>query len=151
MYETVGETPKGLLVDRNTGKLKWSSNELGEFEVSVKATDNGIPAKSSVQTLTIKVTEPPPPVKEPIKFDVASQTMVTALIVGKNGPEAWVHSKTDDKKFYLHKGDQLKLGSVEGQVVEVGANYVEFETDNRRWVVGLDESIADAYSRGQVD
>jgi len=150
-YEIVGDAPKDLKVDPSTGKLTWSSNELGEFKVNVKATDSGFPPKSSTQLLTINVKEPPPPAKEPVQFDVASQSVVTALIVGKNGPEAWVHSKTDDKKFYLHKGDQLKLGGVEGQVMEVGANYVEFETASRRWVVGLDESIADAFNRGQVD
>lgn len=150
-YELVGDAPKGLTVDPDTGKLTWSSNELGEFKVNLKATDSGLPPKSSTQLLTINVKEPPPPAKEPVKFDVASQSVVTALIVGKNGPEAWVHSKTDDKKFYLHKGDQLKLGGIEGKVMDVGANYVEFETESRRWVVGLDESIADAFNRGQID
>jgi hypothetical protein len=147
----VGEAPKGLTVDPDTGKLNWSSNELGEFKVNLKATDSGLPPKSSTQLLTINVKELPPPAKEPVMFDVASQSVVTALLVGKNGPEAWVHSKTDDKKFYLHKGDQLKLGGIEGKVVDIGLNYVEFETESRRWVVGQDESIADAFNRGQID
>lgn len=150
-YEIVGDAPNGLKVDPDSGKLTWSSNEIGNFKVNLKATDSGLPPRSATQLLTIVVKELPPPAKEPVKFDVASQSVVTALIVGKNGPEAWVHSKTDDKKFYLHKGDQLKLGGVEGQVIEVGANYVEFETESRRWVVGLDESIADAFNRGQID
>jgi hypothetical protein len=118
----------------------------------VKATDNGVPARSSSQWITISVKEPPPPAKEPVKFDVASQSVVTALLSGKNRPpEAWVLSKTDGKNFTLRKGDPLKLGGIEGFVTEVGANYVEFETQGRRWLVGLDESIADAYQRGQTD
>jgi len=151
IYEVVGDAPKGLLVDKSSGKLSWSSNELGEFKVDVKATDSGIPARSTVQSLTINVKELPPAAKEPVKYDIASQAMVTALITGSKGPEAWVLSKTESKTFYLRKGDDLKLGGVQGKVLEVGANYVEIETEGRKWLVGLDESLADAFSRGQTD
>ena len=150
-FDAMSDLPKGFKVDRDAGKLIGTATEAGEFKVEVKITDTGIPARSTVQTLTVNVKELPKPEKEPIKFDVASQAIVTALIVGRSGPEAWVLSKTDDKKYYLHKGDQLKLGGVQGQVIDVGANFVELETDGRRWLVGLDESLADAYKRGQED
>lgn len=146
-YELVGEIPKGLLIDKDSGKLTWSSNELGEYQVNVQATDNGIPKKSSLQSLTIKVNPLPPVPTPPVQFDVASQAMITALIFGGDAPEAWIQSKTESKTYKLRKGDQLKLGGVQGMVKEVGANYVEIETDGRRWVVGLDESLAEAYSR----
>jgi hypothetical protein len=150
-YELFGDVPKGILIDKDSGKLSWSPSELGEFQVAVKATDSGIPAQSSLQSLTIKVKELPTPPPAPKNFDVASQSVVTALISGANGPEAWVLSKTEDKKYYLRKGDQLKLGGVEGKVIEVGANYMELETDGKRWTVGLDESLAEAYARGLAD
>jgi preprotein translocase subunit YajC len=51
----------------------------------------------------------------------------------------------------LQKGDTLKLGGIEGLVTDLGTNYIEFETEGRRWLVGTDESIADAFKRGQVD
>ena len=146
-YELVGEIPKGLLIDKDSGKLTWSSNEIGEYHVNVQATDNGIPKKSSLQSLTIKVNPLPPVPPAPVQFDVASQAMITALIFGGDTPEAWIQSKTESKTYKLRKGDQLKLGGVQGLVKEVGANYVEIETDGRRWLVGLDESLAEAYSR----
>ena len=150
-YELTGEIPKGLLIDQNTGKVTFRSNEIGEYNVNVQATDNGIPRKSSTQSLTIKVSALPPAPKAPIQFDVASQAQVTALIVGRNGPEAWILSKTESKTYKLLKGDQLKLGGVIGLVKEVGANYVELETEGRRWLIGLDETLADAYSRSKSD
>jgi hypothetical protein len=151
-YEVVGEAPKGLMVDSKTGKLTWSSKELGEFKVSVKATDSGIPARSTTQDLTINVKELPPPPKEAPKFDIASQSYVTAFIVsGKSPPEAWVLSRTEDKRLYLKIGDQLKLGGVEGKIVEIGANFMEVETEGKKWLVGLDENLAEAYNRGMVD
>ena len=150
-YELVGEVPKGLLIDKDSGKLTWSSNELGEYQVNVQATDNGIPRKSSLQSLTIKVNPLPLVPPPPVQFDVASQAMITALIFGGDAPEAWIQSKTESKTYKLRKGDQLKLGGVQGVVKEVGANYVEIETGGRRWLVGLDESLAEAYSRSIVD
>ncbi len=150
-YELLGDVPKGLLIDKDSGKLSWSSNEEGQYKVSVQATDNGIPRKSSQQSLTINVKPLPPTPPAPIQFDVASQAMVTALIVGRNGPEAWILSKTESKTYKLAKGDQLKLGGVTGMVKDVGANYVEMETEGRVWLVGLDETLADAYSRSKTD
>lgn len=150
-YELVGEVPKGLLIDKDSGKLTWSSKETGEYNIDVQATDNGIPRKSSLQSLTIKVNPLPSVPPPPVQFDVASQAMITALIFGGEVPEAWIQSKTESRTYKLRKGDQLKLGGVIGLVREVGANYVELETEGRRWVVGLDESLADAYSRSTSD
>jgi len=150
-YELAGEIPKGLLIDRNSGKLTWTSNETGEYKVSVIATDNGIPKKFSEQALTIKVTPPAPAPPPPIQFDITSQAMVTGLIVGREGPEAWISSKTESKTYKLRKGDQLKIGGINGTVKAVGANYIELETEGRVWVVGLDETLADAYSRSKTD
>jgi len=150
-YELLGEVPKGLLINKDSGKLTFSSNDEGEYKVDVQATDNGIPRKSSTQSLTINVKPLPPTPPAPIQFDVASQAMVTALIVGRSGPEAWIYSKTESKTYKLAKGDQLKLGGVTGLVKDVGANYVELETEGRVWLIGLDETLADAYSRSTTD
>ena len=84
-------------------------------------------------------------------MDVASQAEVSALVAGRDGPEAWVRSKLEGKTIYLKKGDKLTLGSVVGTVIAVGANYMELETDGQKWTVGLDESLADAFRRLKAD
>ena len=150
-YELVGDVPGGLFIDKDAGRLTGSFKEIGEFKIDVQVTDNGIPRKSSLQSLTIKVNPLPPAQKPPVQFDVASQAMITALIFGGDAPEAWIQSKTESKTYKLRKGDQLKLGGVAGLVKEVGANYIELETEGRRWVVGLDESLAEAYARSTSD
>ena len=149
--ELTGEIPKGMFIDRNSGKLNWTPNETGEYKVSVIATDNGIPRKFSEQALTIKVTTPPPAPPPPIQFDITSQAMVTSLNVGLGGPEAWILSKTESKTYKLRKGDQLKIGGIHGTVKALGWNYIELETEGRVWLVGLDETLADAYSRSKTD
>ncbi|MFO0011527.1 MAG: putative Ig domain-containing protein [Planctomycetota bacterium] len=124
-YSIEGEAPKGMQIDPSTGKLTWTSTELGEFKVAIRASDSGIPSRSSVQMVAIRVAEPPPPAKEPPKFDVASQAYVTALISDNRGPAAWVRSKTEGKTFQLRKGDDLKLGDLVGKVIDVRRDFLE--------------------------
>lgn len=146
-----GEAPEGLTVDPATGKINWTGRELGEYKVKVIATDSGLPAKSASQLVTIKVNPPPPPRIEPEKFDIASQAKLTGLVSGRQGAEAWVHSLIEGKTHKLRKGDELKLGEIKGKVLEVGANFIELETDGRKWTIGIEESIADAFKRGLID
>ena len=60
-------------------------------------------------------------------------------------------SKTEGKTLRLREGDELKLGDVVGKIVKIGATYMEVETDGKRWTIGTEESIADAFKRGQID
>jgi hypothetical protein len=101
--------------------------------------------------VTVKVKEPPPPEKPIPKFDIASQAKLTGLVSGREGPEGWVISKTEGKTLRLREGDELKLGDVVGKIVNIGATYMEVETDGKRWTIGTEESIADAFKRGQID
>lgn len=150
-YEFEGEPIRGMQLDPDTGNLSWTALELGDYKVGVRATDSGIPAKSSVQWVSIKVQEPPPPVKKPKEFDIASQAFVSALISDGKGPQAWIRSKIDNKTIYVRAGEQLKLGDIEGKVISIGTDFIEIETEGKRWTVGPDESLADAYKRGIED
>jgi len=150
-YEFEGDPIRGMQLDPDTGNLSWTATDLGDYKVGIRATDSGIPAKSTVQWISIKVQDPPPPVKKPKEFDVASQAFVSALIADGKGPQAWIRSKTENKTFYVREGEQLKLGDIEGKVVSIGSNFIEVETEGKRWTVGLDEPLADAYKRGIED
>ena len=150
-FAVEGEAPKGLTVDSKSGKVNWTGNEIGDYSFTIVATDSGIPVKSSKQQVTVKVKEPPPPEKPIPKFDIASQAKLTGLVSGREGPEGWVISKTEGKTLRLREGDELKLGDVVGKIVKIGATYMEVETDGKRWTIGTEESIADAFKRGQID
>jgi len=150
-YEFEGEPIRGMQLDPDTGNLSWTALELGDYKVGIRATDSGIPAKSSVQWVSIKVQEPPPPVKKPKEFDIASQAFVSALISDGKGPQAWIRSKIENKTLYVRVGEQLKLGDIEGKVISIGTDFIEVETEGKRWTVGLDEPLAEAYKRGIED
>lgn len=150
-YEIIGDAPADLKLDPETGKVDWTGRELGSVSFLVRATDSGIPAKSAEQLVTIQVKDLPPPAKAPPSFDVASQARISGLVANKDRAEGWIYSKTEGKTIKLRKGDELKLGSVVGKVIEVGVNYMELESEGRRWTLGIEETVADAYQRGQVD
>jgi hypothetical protein len=149
-YELLSDAPKGMQFSKEGDKLSWTPSELGKVEVELLVYDSGIPQGWNTQKLTIEVVDPPPPeqpAKAPPKFDIASQAEVSGLVAGRNGPEVFIRSKLEGKTLNLKVGDKLSLGSVEGTVVSIGANYIEVETDGKKWTVGLDESLADAYRR----
>jgi hypothetical protein len=153
-YSLLGESPEGLKIDKRTGKVLWNPKKLGKTELLVRAKDNGIPSRYSDQTLTIEVVDPPAPPKppaEPPSFNVASQSFVSALVSGREGPEAWVKNRAENKTTFVKIGDSLEVGEIKGKVIAIGANYMEVETDGKRWIVGQDESLADAFQRGKVD
>ncbi len=152
-YEIIGEAPEGLRIGKDGSAFSWMPEKVGTYVVTLKATDNGLPRQSSEQKLTINVVDPPPVVepKKEVKMDVASQAEISFLGSGREGPEAWVRSKLEGKTTYLKVGDKLTLGSVDGTVVAIGANYMELETEGKKWTVGLDENLADAYRRIKVD
>jgi hypothetical protein len=101
--------------------------------------------------VSIKVSEPPPATKKPTEFNVASQAFVSALLSDGKDPHAWIRSKTEGKTLYLRKGEALKLGDVQGTIIAIGQNFMEVETDGKRWLVGMDESLAEAYTRSIQD
>jgi hypothetical protein len=150
-YAIEGEAPEGLTIDPSSGRIDWTGRDLGEYQFKVVATDSGLPSKSASQLVTIRVSPPPPPRIEPEKFDIASQAKLTGFLSGRQGTEAWVHSLVEGKTHKLRKGDELKLGEIKGKVIDVGANFIELETDGRKWTVGFEESIAEAFKRGLID
>ncbi len=147
-YEIIGDAPEGFKFGTGT-EAYWTPKTTGSYVVNFRVTDTGIPSKSAEQKLTINVVDPPPIVepKKEVKMDIALQAEVSGLVAGRDGPEAWVRSKLEGKTLILKVGDKLTLGSVEGIVLAIGANYMELETEGKKWTVGQDESLADAYQR----
>ena len=151
-YELVSSTADGLKLEGN--RLVWQPSELGKFSAVVRAIDNGLPQATSQQTVSIDVSAPAaptPPAAEAPKFDVATQTRLTALLSGRDGPQAWIKSRLEDKTSSLMVGDDLDMAGIKGKVTEIGRTYIQFETDGKTWIMGQDESLADAYRRGQED
>ncbi len=149
------ELPPGMRFSDRSGELSWQPSENGEYEVMVRALDSGLPVKSSDYKLTFKVIDPPPaaPTAEPLKFDPATQSRVSAVLGGRSGPEAWIRSLTDGKTIELSVGEDFELGTIKAKVVSINLkeSFVELETEGKRWTVGMDVSLTEAFEKSKLD
>lgn len=148
------ELPPGMEFDE--GSFRWQPEENGEYEVAVSATDSGWPRASTEEKLVVSVVDPPPPEEkkpEPPKFDTATQTYLTGLTGGRTGKKVWIRSRTDGKSLELKEGSDFELGSVQAKVIEINLDedFVELESEGRRWILDMDMSLAEAYRKSQVD
>ncbi len=126
-YELVDGPYEFVSLDSRSGTLRIRSDQKTEFDVTVRAIDDGYPNRSSEQRLKVKVLDPPEPEPEPeppLGFDDASQTVLTALVLGRDEWTAWLHVRTRDETIKVRKGDDFEIGSQKGTVLEVNARSV---------------------------
>lgn len=123
-YELVDGPYEFVSLDSRSGTLRIRSDEITEFDVTVRATDDGYPNRSSDQRLVVKVLDPPPPPpppEPPVGFDDASQTVLTALVQGRNEWTAWLHVRTKDETIKLKIGEEFEIGTIKGTVKSVNS------------------------------
>ena len=135
-YEFLQPPPEFVQLDQNSGMLTVTTQEKQEFDIHVRATDTGYPNRSLDKKLTVKIVDPPPKPAEPepsAKFDDASQTVLTALVQGRDEWTAWMHVRTRDQTLRLRIGDRFEIGSVKGTVVDVTPRYAMLEIDGRKF------------------
>ena len=150
------ELPPGLKFSDRSGEISWKPEANGDYEVLVRAIDDGLPAKSAEYKLALKVVDPPsppPPKVEPPKFDPATLSRVTALVGGRDGPQVWVRSPSGEKSLQLSEGEDFEIGSIKAKVVSINLkeSFAEFETDGIRWLVGMDSTLKEAFEKSKAD
>ena len=52
--------PSGMTINSSTGLIAWTPTSTGNYNVTVKVSDNGSPVLSDTQSFTIVVSDPPP-------------------------------------------------------------------------------------------
>ncbi|TWU47196.1 hypothetical protein Poly51_49940 [Rubripirellula tenax] len=153
-YELIDGPTDLVSLSSESGTLKINSPDKKEFPISVRVTDNGHPAQSTEQTLTVKVVDPPPPPAvepEKPKFDDATQTVLTGLVKGRDDWEAWMHVRTRDKTLKLRVGDKFEIGTLKGEVIEVTRRYAVLEIDGRRFNLQQSGNLSEAAKASEED
>ncbi len=148
------EPPEFVRLDSRSGTLRVNSDVTQEFELLVRAIDNGYPKRTTEQTITVRVVEPPPPPPDPPStpvFDDASQTVLTALVQGRDDWTAWMHIRTRDQTVKLKIGDNFDIGSLKGTVIDVNPRYAILEIDGRRFELKPAGNLGVAAKRAEVD
>ena len=148
-----GETPPEFVrLDSRSGTLRVMSDEKREIEILVRAIDDGYPRRSTEQRLIVQVVDPPPPPAPPapkLAFDDATQTVLTALVQGRDEWTAWMHVRTRDQTLRLKVGDGFEIGSLKGKVVEVTPRFVTLEIDGRKFTLKPAGNLSEAAKQAE--
>lgn len=150
VYAIRGDVPEFVRLDPRSGTLRVNSDKLHEFEITVQATDDGFPSRTTEQKLTVKVGPPPEPEARPapkLQFDDATQTVLTGLVHGRDDWTAWMHVRTRDKTLKLRVEDEFEIGSLKGKVIEVTPKFVVLEIDGNRFELKPNGNLKDAATR----
>ena len=153
-FELVGDAPRGLRMAPGTGgkaQLSWTPRSTGQYEVTVRAIDDGFPAKSMSQTIQITVTEPaprvvvrdedPPPPRP--QFDLATQTVLTSVVDVSGHSEARLLVRPTGERVVLREGDRFTVGTVNGVVSEIGLRDMVVEIDGKLTQLFLGDRLVD--------
>lgn len=68
--------------------------------------------------------------------------VMTGVVVSDGTPQLWLTDKSNNKKMFLTKGDDVKIPGFNGKVVEVNPHEALFEIANDIGVVRLGKSLA---------
>ena len=144
-YQLAKSSNADAKFDSTSGRFRWTPASKGEFEFEITATDDGWPARSTNKKLKVVVTDPPPPpplvVEGPKKlaFDAAKYAVLTAVLAVNETPEAWLHNRVSGEVQKLHPGDSFTIGSINGKVLVIEGETVDFESEGklRRLVKGI--------------
>jgi hypothetical protein len=126
---------QGAALDPKTGRFRWTPRKTGKFSFTVYAVDDGLPAAETKTTLTVSVElpRPPDPPKPPepkkLAFDHAKYTWLIAVLVADDEPEVWLLTRPTGQVHKLKKGASFEIGSLKGEVVDIGPDDFLFEVD----------------------
>lgn len=147
------DAPEG--VELNGSRLNFSPEETGEYLVTVRASDTGWPSMSTEKRIRLVVNEPEKEEEkvEPPKFDEATIAFASAILQSAKGPQLFVRVPTASDTLKLYVGDKIDVGSVQAEVISIDplGSYVELQTGDRRWTLGMDESLAEAFKKSEID
>jgi len=142
--------PPDASIGETSGEFRWTPEELGEYEVTIHVSDDGMPNKSDSDTFKIVVVEPAPPPPEPVAsverpkltFDDAKHTYVSGITSNARGQwELWLTVRTTGQVLRLKQGDRISVGSVQGVVSRISERDVVVETDERKLLVSKGENL----------
>lgn len=146
-YEFDGDIPEGARINPRTGEVSWTPTENGEYQIAIRVTDNGLPARSDTTRVPVRIEDPPPPPEvrpEPAGFDPATQAVVTGITDAFGKRQLFITVRTEGVILKLLEGDAVDVGTIVGKVKRIGADEIEIETqDGKSIIVELGDSLVD--------
>lgn len=149
-YAMVGQELHGARLDEKNGQFRWTPPSLGKFSFTVRATDDGFPAKSSTQTFVVQVSDPPPPPApqapppRPLGFDHSKHAYATGIVSKGGRRQLWLTVRTTGQQLRLFEGDAIELGSLKGRLLWLTDREGEIVTEAGRIMFGVGDCLGEA-------
>jgi hypothetical protein len=148
-YQLEKSADESAKLDPKTGKFTWRPKQKGDFAFEFSVKDDGLPnLASETKRVLITVKDPPKEVARSPKstFDDAKYTVLTAVIDDTGTGEIWLNVRPKGEKRVLQVGDKFEIGSVKGEVSEIGVDDVLLMVDGklRRLEVGDTLAMGDS-------
>ncbi|MFH5806344.1 putative Ig domain-containing protein [Alienimonas sp. DA493] len=137
------DPPEGAFIDAFFGLVRWevpADFPPGEATLTVRATDQGSPPLSGETQVRVTVTE-----------DLRPFVKFVGRVTRNGEPVATLFNQAENQITKLQPGDPFTVVGVEGEVLEIGRDTMEFARDGRRYRLALGASLADAIDRGALD
>jgi hypothetical protein len=148
-YRLGAGTPQGAEISASTGEVRFRSKDKGSYQLTVIASDNGLPVKSATQTFSIEVVaakpttpvvvRPPQPPETPKpRFEDGKFTYVTAIVEVAGERELWLTVRTSGEVLKLGEGDKFEVEKLKAVVDRIGLSDVEVSSlgERRRFAIG---------------
>jgi hypothetical protein len=125
--------PEGARIDAQSGELTWTPPEqqpLGAVSLTVTATDDGTPPKTSHAVIPLTVME-----------DTAKQTALIGVVSIGEEREAWFLDKSQNRKTILRIGDEIRAADIVATVMEIDEKTVTIRRGDADFRLKLGDSI----------
>lgn len=134
-FSLEGDVPEGLSLDGSSRKLTWIPAKTfspGEYDVTVKVTDGGEPAKSATESVKLKVQD-----------DQAIYLKLTGSVALDGEPIALLRNLISADNPKLKVGDKLNASEISATVKEIASRYILIEDSDGVWQIDLGDTVRD--------
>lgn len=132
-FSLEGDVPDGLSLDGSSRKLTWIPAKTfspGEYDVTVKVTDGGQPAKSATESVKLKVQD-----------DKAIYMKLTGSVALDGEPVALFRNLISADNPQLKVGDKLEASEISATVKEIANRYILIEDTDGIWRIDLGNTV----------
>lgn len=134
-FSLEGDIPDGLSLDSSSRTLTWIPAKTfspGEYDVTVKVTDGGEPAKSATKSVKLKVQD-----------DKAIYMKLTGSVSLDGEPVALLRNLISAENPQLKTGDKLEASEISATVKEIASRYILIEDAEGVWRIDLGDTVRD--------
>ena len=128
-----GNVPEGLVLDGSNRKLTWIPAKTflpRDYDVKVKVTDGGKPAKSVTKSVKLKVQD-----------DQAIYMKLTGSVALDGQPVALFRNLISAENPKLKIGDKLEVSEISATIKEIANRYILIEDAEGIWQIDLGDTI----------